>query len=111
MARHGQPERRLTTALAGSNQRLDSLRAHLRSQAVDVDHLEAENAEQCDVIKSLRADIARLQTSEQTDVQDLLHLAGRLLALSQATGVQLHTSTRALFRRRGWTATSRRAEA
>ena len=48
----------------------------------------------------------RLQSGQQTDAHDLVHLAGKLLALSQATGVELHDSTKALFRRRGWTATT-----
>ncbi|MEO5318146.1 hypothetical protein PV761_06115 [Arthrobacter sp. CC3] len=51
--------------------------------------------------------MARLQSIQQTDTRDLVHLAGRLLAVSQATGVELHDSTKALFRRRGWTATKR----
>ena len=42
-----------------------------------------------------------------SDSHDLVHLGGKLLALTQATGVELHDSTKALFRRRGWTATKR----
>jgi hypothetical protein len=52
----------------------------------------------------------RLQSSQQSDAHDLVHLGGKLLALTQATGVGLPDSTKALFRRRGWTATSRNSE-
>lgn len=107
---HCKSQASLTAALAGSRQRQDSLRNQLRAQAVDIDRLEAENAEQRDVIRNLRADVARLQSIQQTDARDLVHLGGKLLALTQATGVELHNSTKALFRRRSWTATKRNPE-
>lgn len=93
------------------NQALNSVLGQLRSQATDIDRLEAENADQRANIKSLRADVVLLHTVQQTDAKDLLHLAGRLLAHSQATGVELDNATKALFRRRGWTATSRNQQA
>ena len=102
---------RLAADLASSRRVQDSLRNQLRSQAVDIDRLEAENAEQRDVIRNLRADLARLQNIQQTDSHDLVHLGGKLLALTQATDVELQDSTKALFRRRGWTATKRNLEA
>ena len=108
---HRKAGARLAVDLATSRQDQDSLRNQLRSQAENIDRLEAENADQRDVIRNLRADVARLQSIQQTDSHDLVHLAGRLLALTQATGVELHDSTQALFRRRGWTATSRKPEA
>ena len=77
---------------------------------MDIDRLEAENAEQRDAIRTLRANLARLQTIQQTDAHDVVHLAGRLLALTRATGVELHSSTKELFRRRGWTAAKRNPE-
>jgi hypothetical protein len=100
----------LAADLATSRQGQDSLRSHLRSQAVYIDRLEAEATEQRDVIRNLRADLARLQNIQQTDSHDLVHLASRLLALTQATGVELHSSTKILFRRRGWSATSHNSE-
>ncbi|MBT2555907.1 hypothetical protein [Arthrobacter sp. ISL-5] len=101
----------LLTASAGIRQHQQkSLGTQLRSQAADIDRLEAENADQRGVIRNLRADVARLQTIQQTDARDLVHLAGRLLAHSRTTGVELHISTKALFRRRGWTATNRNLE-
>ena len=102
---------RLSAALAKSCQLLDSLRVQLRSQATDIDHLAAENADQRALIKNLRADVASLQTAQRTDAQDLVRLAGRLLALAQATGRELDDTTRAIFRRRGWTSSSRHREA
>lgn len=110
METHRKASVRPAADLASSRQGQDSLRNQLRSQAEDIDRLEAENAEQRDVIRKLRADLARLQTIQQTDSHDLVHLAGRLLAVSHAAGVELHNSTKALFRRRGWTATKRNPE-
>jgi hypothetical protein len=40
----------------------------------------------------------------------LAHLAGRLLGLSRAAGVELDPSTKALFRRRGWSSSARRGQ-
>ena len=102
---------RSSAALAKSSQLFESLHAQLRSQAVDIDHLAAENADQRALIKNLRADVASLQTAQSTDAQDLVRLAGRLLALSQATGLEIDDTTKAIFRRRGWTSSSRHREA
>lgn len=85
------------------NQALDSVLGQLRSQATDLDRLEAENADQRATIKSLRADVVRLHTVQQIDAQDLLHLGGKLLAFSRAAQMDLDNTTKALFRRRGWT--------
>lgn len=90
---------------------MESLHAQLRSQAGDIDHLAAENAEQRALIRNLGADVARLHTAERTDTQDLVRLAGRLLALSQATGLEIDDTTKAIFRRRGWTSSGRHREA
>lgn len=101
---------RLASDLASSRRSQDLLRNLLRAQAVDIDRLEAETTEQRAVIRNLRIDVARLQNIQQTDYGDLLHLASRLLAIARATGVELHNSTKALYRRRGWTATKRNKE-
>lgn len=93
----------LTAALADSYRFLDSLGTQLRSQSGDVEHLEAEIADQRAVIKSLRADVVRLHTAQQTDAQDLFHLGGKLLAFSRAAQMELDNTTKKLFRRRGWT--------
>lgn len=102
---------RRTAALARSNQAHDALRTQLRSQSADIHQLEAENTEQRAVIKDLRLEFARLQAIQKSDAQDLVHLAGKLLALSQATSVELDNNTKAIFRRRGWTSTARNSEA
>ena len=102
---------RTSAALAKSSKLLNSLNARLRSQAADIDHLAAENADQRAIIKGLRADIDRHQTTQRTDAQDLVRLAGKLLALSQATGLDIDDTTKAVFRRRGWTSSSRHREA
>ena len=107
MDTHRKASVRLAADLASSRQRQESLRNQLRAQAADIDRFEAENTEQRDVIRNLRADLARFQHIQLTDSHDLVHLAGKLLALTQATGNELHSSTKALFRRRGWTATKR----
>ena len=72
---------------------------------MNIDDLKAENAEQHAAVKTLRVELERLQTARTCNVQDLVHLAGRLLALSRATGVELDPSTKELFRRRGWSNT------
>jgi hypothetical protein len=100
----------LSAALAKSSKLLDSLNAQLRSQAIDIDHLAAENSDQRALIKSLRADVASLQTAQRTDSQDLVRLAGKLLALSQATGLEIDDNMKAVFRRRGWTSSSHHRE-
>jgi hypothetical protein len=81
---------------------LDSFRAQLRLQSADIDDLKAQNAEQHATVSRFHDDLARLQIAQRCDAQDLVHLAGRLLALSRAAGVELDPSTKELFRRRGW---------
>ena len=90
---------------------MDSVRSKLRTQATEVDRLEAENADQRTIIKNLRADVARLKAVQQADAQDLIHLAGRLLAISKSTGIELDNTTKDLFRRRGWNTAARKTEA
>ena len=102
---------RLAAILADNRRSLDTLRAQLRAQSADIDELQAENTEQHDTIKTLRGDILRLRTNQETDAHDLIHLAGRLLALSQATGVELDNATKELFLSRGWTTAARQTEA
>jgi chromosome segregation ATPase len=102
---------KLTAALARSYRSLDTLRMQLRSQSADIDELDAENTELRSTIKTLRGEIVRLRTNQQADAHALLHLAGRLLAFSQATGVDLDNATKDIFRRRGWTTIARQTEA
>lgn len=102
---------RLTAALAASKQTQNFLQNQLRSQSAAVDHLEAENAEQRATIKSLKTEISRLKTIQQADAHDLVHLARKLLALSQATDAELDNTVKELFRGRGWVNAARKTEA
>ena len=102
---------RLATVQPESRRKLDSLQTKLRTQFEDLDHLEAEISEQRATIKSLHGELVRLRVNQETDAHDLIHLASRLLALGQATGVELDDATKDLFRRRGWTTAARQAEA
>lgn len=88
--------------MADNQRRLDTLHGQLRSQSADIDELEAETAEQRSIIEALRGEIVRLRGNQQTDARDLVQLAGKLLAFSHATGVELDDATKKLFRRRGW---------
>jgi hypothetical protein len=89
---------------------VDSLHAQLRLQAVDIDRLEAEAAEQRATAQNLRQELERLQANQETDAQDLVHVAGKLLALSRAAGVELDPKSKELFRRRGWSNSGRRGQ-
>lgn len=106
-ANYGNLDAKLAAVLAGCGQAQDALRTRLRTLSADASHLEAENAEQRAAIKALRSEVARLYVTQHAGSQDLLHLAGKLLALSHVSGVELDNTTKALFRRRGWTATTR----
>jgi hypothetical protein len=88
----------------------DSLRVQLRLQSANIDDLKAGNAEQHATVKQLRVDLARLETAQKRDAQDLVHLAGRLLALTRVAGIELDPSTKELFRRRGWSSSASRGQ-
>lgn len=77
---------------------------------MDIDRLEAEAAEQRATTQNLRLQLERLQDNQETDAQDLVHLAGKLLALSRAAGVELDPKSKELFRRRGWSSSARRGQ-
>ncbi|WP_159619113.1 hypothetical protein [Arthrobacter zhaoguopingii] len=104
-------ETRIDAALARRNSFQESLQAQLRFQAVDSERLAADNAELRGIIKSLRVDLDRSRSVHTSDSQELVHLAGKLLALARATGLELDSASKAIFRRRGWTATGRHQEA
>ncbi|APX00531.1 hypothetical protein BWQ92_01270 [Arthrobacter sp. QXT-31] len=87
-----------------------SLHAQLRLQAVDIEGLEAEAAEQRATAQDLRRELGRLQAIQKTDAQDLVHVAGKLLALSRAAGIELDPKSKELFRRRGWSSTAQRGQ-
>jgi septal ring factor EnvC (AmiA/AmiB activator) len=99
-----------TARLTNSERSLEALRTQLRSQSGDLDRLEAEIIDQRALLKDLHGEATRFQADLRENAQDLLHLASRLLAVSQSTGVALDTDTRDIFRRRGWTSAARKAE-
>jgi septal ring factor EnvC (AmiA/AmiB activator) len=82
--------------------RFDALQIALRSQSSELERVEAENAEQQDRITQLQRELAQLKRTQQTNIQDLAHVAAKLVAFSQAKGLVLDRATIAILRRRGW---------
>jgi uncharacterized protein YutE (UPF0331/DUF86 family) len=77
---------------------------------LDLDRIEADNAEQRERMSILQSELARLKRAQRTNVQDLAHVAARLVAVAQARQVPLDTKTLEILRRRGWINQKRRAE-
>ena len=107
---HG-PERRVDVSNSRRQHTVDELQTQLRSQASDVEHLEAVNAEQRIRISSLLGELAHLKRAQRINVQDLAHIAARLVAVVQAKGLPLDPKTVEILRRRGWMSSKRRSEA
>jgi hypothetical protein len=61
-----------------------------------------ENTEQHDRIRLLQSELARLKRAQRTNIQDLAHVAARLVAVSHAQRVALDRATLDILRRRGW---------
>ena len=91
-------------------QTIDALQTQLRSQSLDLDRVEADNAEQQARVSVLQTELARLKRAQRINVQDLAHVAARLLAVTQAKQVPLDTKTIDILRRRGWISKKRRVE-
>lgn len=83
-------------------QRIDALQSALRSQSSEFERLEAENTEQHGRIAVLQRELARLKRAQRTNIQDLAHVAARLVAVSHAQRVALDAPTVEILRRRGW---------
>ena len=83
-------------------QRIDTLQTALQSQSSELERLEAENTEQHDRIRLLEGELARLKRAQRTNIQDLAHVAARLVAVSNAQRVALDRATLDILRRRGW---------
>ncbi len=83
-------------------QRTDALQTALRSQSSEIERLEAQNAEQQDRISFLQVELTRLKRAQRTNIQDLTHVAARLVAISHAQRVALDRATLDILRRRGW---------
>lgn len=88
---------------------IDALQTKLRSQSGDIDRLEAENAERQSRISLLQGEVARLKRAQRINVQDLSHVAARLVAMAQAKGLPLDPKTRDILRSRGWIPSERPA--
>ena len=107
----GHGHERLVDVLDGRGQQtVDELQTQLRSQASDLEHLEAVNAEQRIRISSLLGELAHLKRAQRINVQDLAHIAARLVAVVQAKGLPLDPKTVEILRRRGWMSSKRRSE-
>lgn len=89
----------------------DDLQARLRSQSLDLEHVEAVNAEQQARISSLQGELAHLKRAQRINIKDLAHVAARLLAIAKAKGLPLDPGTIEILRRRGWISQKRRGEA
>ena len=87
------------------------LQSQLRSQASEIDRLEAQNSEQRLSNNLLQSEVARLKRAQITNVQDLAHIAAWLVSIAQAKGVALDPATLKILRRRGWNPTKRQAGA
>lgn len=93
---------RLDATINPHRETIDALQTKLRSQSGDIDRLEAENTEQQARIGLLQGEVARLKRAQRINVQDLAHVAARLVAVAQAKGLALDPTTRDILRRRGW---------
>lgn len=107
---HG-PERPVYVSAGRGLQTVDALQTQLRSQASDLEHLEAVNAEQRIRISSLLGELAHLKRAQRINVQDLAHVAAKLVAIVQAKGLPVDSKTVEILRRRGWLPSKRRSEA
>jgi hypothetical protein len=87
------------------------LQSKLRSQACEIDRLQAENAEQRVSNNLLQSEVARLKRAQRINVQDLAHISAWLVSLSQAKGVALDQKSLEILRSRGWEPTRREAGA
>lgn len=62
------------------------LQSKLRSQACEIDRIDAENSEQRYNINLLQSEVSRLKRAQRTNVQDLAHISAWLVSLAQAKG-------------------------
>lgn len=90
---------------------IEELHSKLRSQASDLEHVEAIYAEQQARIRYLQAELAHLKRAQRINIKDLAHVSARLVALAQANRLPLDAGTIEILRRRGWISQKRRAEA
>lgn len=101
--------RQLDATTKRCQQTIDALTTKLRAQSSDLHRLEAENSEQQARVNLLQREVARLKRAQRINVQDLAHVAARLVAVVQAKGLPLDPTTRDILRRRGWIPSKRPA--
>jgi hypothetical protein len=103
--------RRLQAETDSCQRQNEILQSKLRSQASEIDRLEAVNSEQRLSNNQLQLEVARLKRAQIINVQDLAHIAAWLVSLANAKGVALDPATLEILRRRGWNPAKRRAGA
>lgn len=101
-ARLQDTKRRLEFERTSYERQRQMIQSKLRSQAAQIDRLEAESSEQRVSINLLQSEVARLKRAQRTNVQDLAHTAALLVSISRAKGVALDIRTLDILRRRGW---------
>lgn len=104
-------KRRLDSERSACNRQRAMIQCKLRSQASEIERLDAENSEQRQSINLLQSEVARLKRAQQINVQDLAHTAAWLVSISRAKGIALDGRTLEIMRRRGWDPTRRQAGA
>ena len=104
-------KRQLESKTRSCQRHREVLQSKLRSQAFEIDRLEAENSEQRMSNNLLQSEVSRLKRAQRTNVQDLAHISAWLVSLAQAKGVALDQATLEIFRRRGWQPSKRQAGA
>ncbi|MDP9906056.1 hypothetical protein [Arthrobacter bambusae] len=104
-------KRELESKARSCQRHREVLQSKLRSQASEIDRLEAENSEQRVSNNLLQSEVSRLKRAQRTNVQDLAHISAWLVSLAQAKGVALDQATLEIFRRRGWHPSKRQAGA
>lgn len=104
-------KRQLDSKTRSCQRQREVLQSKLRSQACEIDRLEAENSEQRVTINLLQSEVARLKRAQRTNVQDLAHISAWLVSLAEAKGIALDKATLEIFRRRGWQPSKRQAGA
>jgi predicted RNase H-like nuclease (RuvC/YqgF family) len=104
-------KRQLETKTKAGKRQMEILQSKLRSQASEIDRLEAENSELRSGNNLLQSEVTRLKRAQRTNVQDLAHIAAWLVSMAQAKGVALDGTTLEILRRRGWNPSKRQAGA
>jgi TolA-binding protein len=104
-------KRQLENKTKACKRQVEILQSKLRSQASEIDRLEAGNSELRLGNNVLQSEVTRLKRAQRTNVQDLAHLAAWLVSLANAKGVALDPATLDILNRRGWNPSKRQAGA